>query len=219
MSDRLPSSGPCAPAGYYAQERPDVAAMVPAGAIDVLDCGCAEGVLGGRLRQRGCRVVGIEPHPTASEAAADRLDRVYRGTLEECLPALEPGSFDCAICADVLEHLVDPRRVLVDLFRVVREGGTLVCSVPNVRHLGVLVNLVVRGRWDYGPSGVLDHTHLRFFTKQSIVELLTECGFVIEVVAWNEERYTGALAWAARLAGWVSGEFRVAQWRIRARRP
>jgi 2-polyprenyl-3-methyl-5-hydroxy-6-metoxy-1,4-benzoquinol methylase len=207
------------PTGYHAQERPDVLALVPNDAVVVLDCGCGEGWLGRRLRDRGCRVTGIEREPHAAAVAACHLDRVLCGTLETFLPALETGSFDCVVCADVLEHLADPWAAVLEAHRLMRPGGALICSAPNIRHLGVLVDLVVRGRWSYAGSGVLDRTHLRFFTRQTLLELLTDAGFRIDLVCSNDERFSGRLAWLAAIAGWASREFRVAQWRVRAVRP
>jgi 2-polyprenyl-3-methyl-5-hydroxy-6-metoxy-1,4-benzoquinol methylase len=213
------SDGPAAGRGYYGHERPDVLELVPASARDVLDCGCGEGWLGEQLRRRGCRVTGIELHPAAAEVAARRLDRVLAGNLEACVPALSAGSFDCVVCADVLEHLVDPWQVVGELKRVLRPRGALVCSVPNIRYVSVVVDLLVRGRWTYREEGVLDRTHLRFFTRRTFAEFLTGAGFEIDVTQPNVRQFPAWFQPFSFLLRLVCPELRVVQWRVRAFKP
>src|SRR6185436_7844996 len=93
----------------------------------------------------------------------------------DALP-LAPASLDCIVCADVLEHLRDPERALRLLLRYLAPDGLLVASIPNVRHASVLLPLLVEGRFRYQDEGILDRTHLRFFTLHEIVELLTRAG-------------------------------------------
>jgi 2-polyprenyl-3-methyl-5-hydroxy-6-metoxy-1,4-benzoquinol methylase len=207
------------PDAYYSQARPDILPLVPDGVRTVLDCGCGEGRLGEVLRGRGCVVTGIELHAPAAAAARGRLDRVLEGTIEQWLPAIEPESFDCIVCADVLEHLVDPWETARELALRLRPGGTLICSVPNIRHLAVVLDLVLRGRWIYRESGVLDRSHLRFFTRRGAIDMIRSAALQIDLVAGNAERFSGALAVAAICLRPLSREFRIAQWIIRARRP
>ncbi len=204
---------------YFDQPRHELAPLVPATVRTVLDCGCGAGRLGELLRARGCHVTGIEREPQAAAAARQRLDRVIEGRVEDVIDALAPRDFDCVICADVLEHLEDPWTAARRLVERVRPGGVFLCSLPNVRHLGVLADLVVRGRWDYGDSGVLDRTHLRFFTRSTALALVRGAGAEIDHVAANREDFRGWLSVAGRCLRLVSGEFDVAQWIIRGRRP
>jgi GT2 family glycosyltransferase/SAM-dependent methyltransferase len=170
-------------APYYLFERPEVVAAVPEDARRVLELGCAAGRAGAALKHRQeCVVVGVELDPEAAALAAEVLDEVIVGDLDELELDFPPASFDAAICADVLEHLVDPWRVLERLGELVRSGGTLVASIPNVRSLPVLAGLA-EGRFEYAPSGVLDDTHVRFFTRRRFEEMLLDAGFAVERVA------------------------------------
>ena len=148
----------------------------------VLDVGCSSGYLGEALRQRGHCVVGVEPDRISAEQARTRLDRVIVGTIEDFL-AQSAGSerFDAMIFGDVLEHTADPAAVLRRCRSHLTERGIVVASVPNVAHVGVRAMLLA-GRWDYDERGILDRTHLRFFTKASLVDLLEDAGYTVEAV-------------------------------------
>ena len=164
---------------YYGHERLEVVALVPKSAKYVVDVGCGAGGLGRALkRQRpGVEVRGIEIVPEQAERARTVLDDVRIGGAEEGLPSDWPRP-DCVIFADVLEHLVDPWTVLRRWREVLAEGGSIVVSLPNVGHREV-VSGVLRGRWDYQESGILDRTHLRFFTRATAIELIEGAGFRI----------------------------------------
>lgn len=165
---------------YYEWERPELLPLVPSGARNVLELGCAAGAFGAALkRARDCRVTGVELTPDVARRAAERLDRVIVGDCEALdLTALLGGErFDCLVAADVLEHLHDPLRVLQRLRGFVTPDATLVASFPNVRHYSVLAGLVT-GHWTYADAGILDRTHLRFFTRREFARLLHEAGFV-----------------------------------------
>jgi 2-polyprenyl-3-methyl-5-hydroxy-6-metoxy-1,4-benzoquinol methylase len=92
----------------------------------------------------------------------------------------ERGHFDCILYGDVLEHLINPWQVLKEHRSFLRNGGAIICSIPNIRHYRVIRRLVFRGKWEYTDSGILDRTHLRFFTLGSIQKMLEEAGFEIK---------------------------------------
>ena len=188
---------------YYDKPRPDVVALVPADAKNVLDVGCAAGGLGRELkRQRpDVSVRGIEPVAAEAERARAHLDDVIVGTLETPLPAHWPAP-DCIIFADVLEHIVDPWSAVARARTILRPGGTLVASIPNIAH-GTVVAGLLRGRFDYQPWGILDRTHLRFFTRPTAIELIESGGFEVREVrrrlgyqaeGFDERRLHGRLA-------------------------
>ncbi|GAC1645972.1 MAG: hypothetical protein NVS4B2_35330 [Chloroflexota bacterium] len=184
---------------YRAMERPDVEAIVPSSATRVLDVGCGAGTLGAALKRRrpGVHVTGIDMSPALAEEATARLDLVLLGTVEEHLHDLPDNSFDCVIFADVLEHMIDPHRVLLDVRRTLdRDRGVVVASIPNVRHWSVLRELVVRGRWGYAERGLLDSGHLRFFTLASILTMFHWAGYAVEV--------TGSVDAAPRSIWWAN---------------
>lgn len=156
-------------------------AFIPAGARRILDLGCGEGVFGASLKQqRDGEVWGIELDPVAAATAAERLDHVLQGDVLERLADLPNVSFDCVIMNDILEHLTDPDALLKEVRVMLGPAGRIVASIPNVRHFPHLWQLVVHGRWDYTDEGILDRTHLRFFTRHSLVSMFQRCGYRLE---------------------------------------
>jgi 2-polyprenyl-3-methyl-5-hydroxy-6-metoxy-1,4-benzoquinol methylase len=167
---------------YFERTRPELRALVPTAARRILDVGCGGGALGAALKEeRGCEVVGLEGFPEAAERARDRLDHVLCLDLD-ALDALPPGlgRFDAIVFGDVLEHLRDPARLVGTLLPALADDGVMICSVPNVRHWSVVYALLVEDRWTYDDSGLLDRTHVHFFTLQEAVKVLGEAG--LEVV-------------------------------------
>jgi len=186
----------------YETDRPDVQAHVPRSARSILDLGCSSGALGAALKRRQpVTVVGVEPILAYASDAAERLDRVVAVDIESFLraPAPPEAPFDCLIAADVLEHLVDPWTVLSECANLLRQGGTAIISLPNVAYWHGLWRFIRDGRWPLDDQGVFDRTHLRWFTRDDALELLTQAGLRPLVV---EPRY-----WAS---GWRS------KWRLLA---
>ena len=170
---------------YFRQERKEIEAMIPAGAARILDVGCGDGVLGRILLEKGAaEVVGIEADPAAAEAARKNLTRVLQGDVESLDLPFEEGRFDCIVLADILEHLRDPLSALTKLKRLLADSGTVVASIPNVRYLDVVAGLA-EGRWEYREFGILDKTHLRFFTKMEMETLFRRAGFELEGISEN----------------------------------
>jgi 2-polyprenyl-3-methyl-5-hydroxy-6-metoxy-1,4-benzoquinol methylase len=151
----------------------------------VLDVGCATGYLAAELARRGCTVVGVEFDPVAAQQARAFCREVVVGDLEsEAVRAdvqravADAGGVDTVICADVLEHLRDPWAVLAWLRTLLDPGGRAIVSVPNIAHWTVR-RALLRGRFDYTDFGLLDRTHLRFFTRASATELAHRAGFAV----------------------------------------
>src|SRR5215831_5540035 len=170
-------------ADYFTEARPEMLPFVPANCRRLLDVGCGTGTFGASLKQnRQIEVWGVEPFASAAAKAADKLDRVITGPFEPetDLPA---GAFDCIVFNDVLEHMVDPEQALRYAKILLSPGGTVLASIPNVRHLPVLWHLAVRGRWEYGDCGLLDRTHLRFFTKSAILSMFQNEGYEVRSIA------------------------------------
>ena len=157
-------------AGAYETSREPVQALVSKAARRILDVGCASGAVGAALKARQeCEVVGIDINPAYGPDASVRLDRFLTANVEdqaaEGFEAL--GTFDCIICADVLEHLRDPYAVLAALVRVLDHDGQVVVSLPNVRYLAVALHVFLRGTWPRDGVGLFDVTHLRWFTERT----------------------------------------------------
>jgi SAM-dependent methyltransferase len=163
-----------------------VAALVPPSCRRVLDVGCGAGHLGRLLKDRGHHVTGVELVPEAAAEAGRCLDAVVTADVESGLP-FPPGSFDAVVFADLLEHLVDPWRVLREAAGLLTPGGVVVASVPNVQNLDVLRRLA-RGRWDYRGRGVLDRGHLRFFTLRTVRDLFAQAGLAVTHVGHHYRR-------------------------------
>jgi 2-polyprenyl-3-methyl-5-hydroxy-6-metoxy-1,4-benzoquinol methylase len=142
----------------------------------LLDVGAADGLLSRHLTDAGWRVTGIESDPELAEAGRPSCERMVVTDLDRDLPDLDM-TFDAIVYGDVLEHLADPLRALRGLNRWLAPGGRVVISVPNVAHLAIRLSLLA-GRFDYIDRGILDRTHLRFFTDRSLRQLLAAAGLV-----------------------------------------
>jgi SAM-dependent methyltransferase len=186
---------------YYEASRPDVAALVPDGRQRVLEVGCGTGQLGRLLKSRGHHVTGMELIPEIADQARQWLDRVETADVEQGF-AFSPASFDAIIFADVLEHLVDPWRVLREAAGLLRPHGRVIASIPNLQHKDVLAGLV-RGRWRYTQSGITDIGHLRFFTLATIRELFDQAGLSLVHVdrLYRRTRWRAVVSWLT--VGWA----------------
>ena len=138
------------PQGYFSCTRPELEPLIPAGATRILEIGCGEGGFARTLRAaRAGSTLEMwgSRHKSAGEIAASVLNRLIVGNAEEVELEYE-DYFDCVVFADVLEHLVDPWKMLRRARAFLRQNGTIVASIPNVQHWDVLANLL-RGRWEY----------------------------------------------------------------------
>jgi GT2 family glycosyltransferase/tetratricopeptide (TPR) repeat protein/2-polyprenyl-3-methyl-5-hydroxy-6-metoxy-1,4-benzoquinol methylase len=214
---------------YFGHVRPEVLALIPETSRRVLDVGCGAGRLGEALKARQeATVSGIELDQAAAEMARRRLDQVWTGDVEQIDLELPPGSFDAIVCADIIEHLREPHRLLRRVREWLAPGGSLIASIPNVRHHSVVRSLL-QGNWTYEPAGLLDRTHLRFFTRREIEKVLYRAGFAVEeiraVIAPGDDPAAGSRVGALRLgrlsidglSGPDAAEFTTYQFLVRAR--
>jgi O-antigen biosynthesis protein len=156
----------------------------------MLDVGCAAGLFGAFVKERhpGARVVGIELNRAAAATARERIDYVFEEKLEDidlAQAGIAPGSIDTVVVADVLEHMYDPWRVMQGLKPHLAPNAQIIASIPNTRHLGLVLDLMDRGQWRYAERGLLDITHIRFFTLAQIHQFFTETGYKVDRVAHN----------------------------------
>lgn len=163
---------------YYRNRRVNISEFIHKGSNRVLEVGCGAGNFGAYLKQYGyaSEVVGIEINQQAADEALTKLDQVFCADLNRSIidELLIPDTklFDYIVCADVLEHLINPWQILGDLAAHLAPGGKVIASIPNVRHWSVWWPLLLRGGWDYQDAGIMDRTHLRFFTKSTMCQLL-----------------------------------------------
>jgi len=136
------------------------------------------------------RVEGIEFESDACEEAKRRLDKIYQGSAEDAALLSSTGSYDCIICADVLEHLNDPWMTLTNLRSHINKNGRIVCSIPNIRYFKIIANLLLFGEWNYQEAGILDKTHLRFFTRKTIDLMFKQTGYEITISRQKIRRVT-----------------------------
>lgn len=145
---------------------------------DVLELGCAAGHMTRALSKQGCRVVAVDVDQEAVRAAEQFAERAFVEDLSADRPLASLAErFDVILAGDVLEHLPEPARILDRCRTLLRPGGYVVLSVPNVAHVDVRLGLL-QGRWDYRDWGLLDRTHVRFFTRRSLEALLRDCAYV-----------------------------------------
>lgn len=173
---------------YYEHPRRELLPAIPHSARRVLDVGCGAGALGRLLKEERNveEVCGIEFIEEAYQRARTVLDRVLLGNIEEMSLPWEDEYFDCIICADVLEHLVDPSAVMAKLGRVLAPHGVIVISVPNIRFHEV-IHMLSHGAWTYYEQGIMDATHLRFFTRTDLRIMIENGGMeAVEIIPLNQ---------------------------------
>lgn len=170
-------------ASYYDNQRQGMLGYVTPSAKRILEVGCGHGHFGKLLKEaQSAHVTGIDISPDAIRVAANNLDRTIVINLGVDSLPFEKDEFDCIICNDVLEHLVDPWHVLAELTHSLKPEGEVVASIPNIRHHKVLRPLIWPGDWNYAEIGILDRTHLRFFTRNTIIKLFESSGLQVKLI-------------------------------------
>ena len=155
----------------------------------VVDFGCWTGFVARELKKRGCYVTGIEIDPEAAEEARSVCDRVIVADLDtiDLSAALQGEEYDVGLFGDVIEHLKEPAGLLAQMRDMLSSGGYIVVSVPNIAHASIRL-MLLQGRFDYEDIGILDDTHLKYYTRRSIGDLLEACGYIVDVMSWTENR-------------------------------
>lgn len=174
----------------------------------VLDVGCSNGALSSEIKDRfpSAYVVGLEYDRDLADEARTKLDQVVVADLDLVSElSLNDGNFDLLIFADVLEHTKYPKQVLKSLLKLAAPKAIVLISLPNVQHWTALYELLL-GRWPEKERGLFDKTHLRWFTRKSIIELATECDLSIMSVGRNFrilDRPGGRVNQFSRYAGYL----------------
>lgn len=164
---------------YFSNPRPEMIKFIPLNICRVLEVGCSTGLFLSQLSKRGASETwGIDLLPHAE--LDFEPDFYFEGPIEESISKLPQAAFDCIVLNDVLEHLVDPLNILNNLSPLLSPNGRIVSSIPNALHWSLLIALIVKKDWKYEDSGILDKTHLRFFTRKSIVRMIEDAGLKIE---------------------------------------
>lgn len=159
--------------------------------LHVFDVGCGQGALIRILSERGVveKSYGVELVAEAAEEARKFTHEIWNESIESFDPPIRAQSLDYVICADVLEHLRDPASILRRLRKFLKQDGRMIVSLPNASNRRLLWDLALHNEWRYAPSGIMDATHLRWFTRKSAQRLLEEAGLRVlhsEYVFWGK---------------------------------
>jgi len=165
---------------YYSQSRQDIAVLVPKNIRTILDIGCGQGGFLKLIKeQTGAETWGIEVVIEIAEIAKHHIDKTLIGKVEDSLYSIPDAYFDCITFNDILEHLLEPTEVLKSIRSKLSEDGIIIASIPNVRFFHNLYELLIKKDWKYKDSGILDSTHIRFFTQKSMKRMFENTGYML----------------------------------------
>lgn len=204
---------------YFSRARIEIAPLLPVSSgrpLRVLEIGCSEGHTLEWLKKTGYSnwTAGVEPYADL-RVGPGAVDCFFKIDIEKATPELPLESVDLILCLDVLEHLVNPWETIRRLDSLLKPGGHWIISVPNLRNYHVLADLTFKGKFDYVESGILDRTHLRFFTRSSAIELAETSGATVNKVLGTETR-----RWQKRLLTLLGlGDLLAKQFVIAAKKP
>ncbi len=177
---------------YYGTARLEILPWLPPSTVRLLDVGCGTGATTAAVKETRsiAWAGGIEFDAGVAKQAEPLFDRLWCGNAAQAdLEAeIAPGSLDLVLCLDVLEHMTDPWEMVRRLSALIRPGGRLIVSVPNIQNWKFIWRLLTRGDFHYRDAGLLDRTHLRFFVRQTAVELTT-CGGLDLVMICSAQRW------------------------------
>ena len=165
---------------YYQNTREDMLNFIPSGIKNTLEFGCGDGNFSELLKDKfDAETWAVEINEECAQKAAKKLHNVINDDAYKSLEELPENYFDCIICFDFLEHLVNPFSLLILLKTKLKNNGVIVTSIPNIRYYTVFKDFVLHGNWDYKDQGIMDKTHLRFFTRKSIIKTFEQLDFEI----------------------------------------
>jgi 2-polyprenyl-3-methyl-5-hydroxy-6-metoxy-1,4-benzoquinol methylase len=171
------------PSGYYENKREDMLKYLPQGIKTSLEFGCGCGGFSALVKDKfNAETWAVEINEEAAHEASKKLYKIINSDAATSLDNIPDNYFDCVILFDILEHLLDPFSLLGALKTKLTDKGVIIASIPNIRYYRTLFDLVVKGNWDYKDHGILDKTHLRFFTYKSIVKMFNLLGFQILLI-------------------------------------
>lgn len=168
------------PEDYYKNVRREMLKYLPEKAGTIVEVGCGNGAFASLVKERtGAEVWGVEYMSSEAAKAEKVIDKAFAGPIESNLENLPDNFFEVAYFNDVLEHLVDPYTVLAEFRKKMVPGGIVISSIPNIRYHNALIPILFKKDFKYRDYGVMDHTHMRFFTEKSIRRMYEEQGYKI----------------------------------------
>ncbi|MEI7525267.1 MAG: class I SAM-dependent methyltransferase [Mariniphaga sp.] len=163
---------------YYGYSRSEMLEFIPLNVKTVLDIGCGQGLFLKNIKEiTNAETWGVEIIPEIAEKATINTDKLLIGKIELLYSEIPDSYFDCILFNDVLEHLIEPTEVLMRIKSKLSDNGIIIASIPNVRFFFNLYELIFKKDWEYKDSGILDSTHLRFFTQKSMKRMFETAGF------------------------------------------
>jgi 2-polyprenyl-3-methyl-5-hydroxy-6-metoxy-1,4-benzoquinol methylase len=164
---------------YYRTPRGEMAGFLPDNAMRVIEIGCGEGAFFEHFN-KDAEIWGVEPDEFSADIAQKKAFKLFQSDYHASASLIPDNYFDLIVCNDVIEHVVDYLRMLESLRTKLNARGRIIASVPNVRFYTNLKRLLWAGDWQYKDSGILDRTHMRFFTKKSLQRTFLETGYNVE---------------------------------------
>ena len=165
-------------ATHYTSERKELLTYVPKNKKFVLDVGCSSGNFSAMLkRETNCTIHGIEFNEQAAKLAQQKIDQVFIGDALDRLTDIADNQYDLVTMNDVLEHMINPELFLQKLRSKLAKKGEIFAVVPNIRYYKALNHILYDKDFKYEKEGIFDQTHLRFFTKKSILRMFLDCGY------------------------------------------
>jgi 2-polyprenyl-3-methyl-5-hydroxy-6-metoxy-1,4-benzoquinol methylase len=179
---------------YYSNSRSEIVPFVPKEARTVLDIGCGKGHFLKQVRDTtGAETWGVETEKGMALEASSNADKIITGNVESIIDSIPDKYFDCIVFNDILEHIIYPENILINIKPKLSDIGIIVASIPNVRYISNLIELVIHKDWEYKEDGILDSTHMRFFTQKSMVRLFEKAQLKVirqvginELVSWKQ---------------------------------
>lgn len=168
---------------YYESSRSDMLQFISRPPVKVIEFGCGNGGFLKQLKTKyPCETWGVDIDEQSAEIARENVDNVMHGDAFELINELPENYFDYVVCNDFIEHLHSPELFFKLLSKHLTPDAILVCSLPNIRYWRQFLKYFFLKDWKYRESGILDRTHLRFFTKKSMKRSVKEWGFQIEKI-------------------------------------
>jgi 2-polyprenyl-3-methyl-5-hydroxy-6-metoxy-1,4-benzoquinol methylase len=182
---------------YYSQSRPEMRCRIPQGVNSVLDVGCGAGSFGAALREDhpDWKICGVELFEDEAARAREHYNEVWAGDVHVILDQIQGRTFDVIVFNDLLEHLVDPGRALTQCRTLLAPGGHVLASIPNMRFWPALSDLLFQADWRYRDAGVMDSTHLRFFTKRSMIRMFESTGYRVDAIDGINKTWIRSIRW------------------------
>lgn len=203
---------------YYTEQRPEMVDFLPQTIKRTIEFGCSNGNFSSTVKKIfNAEVWGVDLSPEAIVSAEKVLDHAICGDAIESLKKLPKNYFDCVICNDFLEHIPNPADFLKALKPYLTDSAILVCSLPNVRYWKNIREVLFEKDWRYRDAGILDNTHLRFFTKKSMIRLMNECDLTVEEIKGLSPTKSLRFPVINLLTLWLHNDMKYLQYGIRAK--